>query len=180
MTDEKKWYTIHTYSGFEEQVKKNIFERAKMKHLEDAIEEIFIPNEKIEEIKKGKKKTVDKNFLPGYVFIKMRLDKETWHLITEVPRVTGFLGRKHEALPVAEEEIEALRSEIKDGKLKTKYLHKFDEGDIVKVKEGPFASFEGVIEEVNEDKGKVRILVSIFGRQTPVELDFEQVEKKVL
>ena len=178
MADEKKWYAIHTYSGFEEQVKKSILEKAKMKHLEDAIEEIFIPKEKIEEVKKGKKKIVDKNFLPGYVFIKMRLDKETWHLVTEVPRVTGFLGRKHEALPVDESEIEQLRVEIKEGTLKTKYLHKFDEGDIVKVKEGPFASFEGVVDEVNEEKGKVRILVSIFGRQTPVELDFDQVEKK--
>ncbi len=175
---EKKWYAIHTYSGFEDNVKKMILDKAEMEGLSDMIEEIFIPKEKVEEVKKGKKKTVEKRFLPGYVFIKMEMNDRTWHLITSIPRVTGFLGRKHEPLPVPEEEVERLRRDIEEGKLRVKYLHSFDVGDLVRVKEGPFANFEGVVEEVNEEKGKVRILVSIFGRHTPVELDFEQVEKK--
>jgi len=169
------WYILHTYSGFENKVKQSILERAKAKGLQHKIAEIIVPTRDVVELKRGKRKKVSKKVFPGYILVKMELDDETWYLVRHTPRVTGFVGSGRKPTPVPEEEVEAVVQRLTSAGAKSD--KEFVKGDYVKVIEGPFENFTGVIDEVNPEKQKVRVMVSIFGRSTPVELDFLQVEK---
>jgi len=176
----KKWYAVHTYSGFENKVKKSLEERIRQEGLEDAFGEILIPMEQVVEMVKGEKKTSKRKFFPGYVLVQMEMDERTWHLVKGTSKVTGFVGspKSPKDVPaISELEVSRLTSQISEGTLKPKPKVKFEEGDQVRVTDGPFSNFNGTVEEVKPEKGKVRVLVSIFGRATPVELDFMQVEK---
>ena len=170
-----RWYIIHTYSGYEEKVKKSILERAKAKGLEDRIAEIVVPTREVVELKKGKRVTTQKRVFPGYVLVKMILDDDTWYLIRRTPWVTGFVGSGKKPTPIPEEEVEEILNRISSKGAKAE--QEFMKGDYVKVIDGPFENFTGVVDEVYPDKQKLRVLVSIFGRSTPVELDYLQVEK---
>jgi transcriptional antiterminator NusG len=176
----KKWYAVHTYSGFENKVKKSLEERVRQDALEEQVGEILIPMEQVVEMVKGEKKTSKRKFFPGYVLVQMEMNDRTWHLVKGTPKVTGFVGnakRPEEVVAIRDEEVRRLTAQISEGTIKPKPKVQFDEGDQVRVIDGPFANFNGTVEEVKPDKGKVRVLVSIFGRATPVELDFMQVEK---
>ena len=176
----KKWYAVHTYSGFENKVKKSLEERVRQEALEDSVGEILIPMEQVVEMVKGEKKTSKRKFFPGYVLVQMEMNDRTWHLVKGTPKVTGFVGnakRPEEVPAIRDEEVSRLTAQISEGVMKPKPKVQFDEGDQVRVIDGPFANFNGTVEDVKPDKGKVRVLVSIFGRATPVELDFMQVEK---
>jgi transcriptional antiterminator NusG len=176
----KKWYAVHTYSGFENKVKKSLEERVRQEALEDSVGDILIPMEQVVEMVKGEKRTSKRKFFPGYVLVQMEMNDRTWHLVKGTPKVTGFVGnakRPEEVVAIRDDEVSRLTAQISEGTLKPKPKVQFDEGDQVRVIDGPFANFNGTVEEVKPDKGKVRVLVSIFGRATPVELDFMQVEK---
>jgi transcriptional antiterminator NusG len=172
---EKKWYVVHTYSGFEENVRLSIEEKIENKGLQERISKILIPTEKVVELRGGKKKESDKKFYPGYILVEMELDDETWHLVKSTPRVTGFVGGKNPvAIPL--EEVEVIMQQIEKGpapQVKTQ----FQKGENVRIIDGPFSNFNGYVEDVDMDHGRLRVMVSIFGRQTPVELNFFQVEK---
>jgi transcriptional antiterminator NusG len=171
----KNWYVVHTYSGFEERVKLSLDEKIESKGLQDKISKILIPTEKVVELKGGKKKESDKKFYPGYILIEMELDDETWHLVKATPRVTGFVGGKT-PVPIPHEEIDVIMQQVEKGpapQIKTQ----FQKGDHLRIIDGPFSNFNGFVDDVDMDHGRLRVLVSIFGRQTPVELDFYQVEK---
>lgn len=172
---EKNWYVVHTYSGFEDKIKLNIEEKVEKKGLKDKISRVLIPTERVIELKGGKKKESDKKFYPGYVLVEMEMDDETWHLVRSTPRVTGFVGGT-KPVPLPEEEIEIILQQLEKGpapQVKTQ----FQKGENVRIIDGPFSSFVGYIDEVDMDHGRLRVMVSIFGRQTPVELNFFQVEK---
>jgi len=176
----KKWYVVHTYSGFENKVKKSLEERMRQEELVDSFGEILIPMEQVVELVKGEKKTSKKKFLPGYVLVNMEMNDATWHLVKGTPKVTGFVGnaKSPKDVPaVPDVQVQRLHTQMSEGALKPKPKVQFEEGDQVRVVDGPFSNFNGTVEEVKPDKGKVRVLVSIFGRATPVELDFMQVEK---
>jgi transcriptional antiterminator NusG len=176
----KKWYAVHTYSGFENKVKKSLEERVKQEGLEDFVGEILIPMEQVVEMVKGEKKTSKRKYFPGYILVNMEMNLDTWHLVKGTPKVTGFVGnaKTPDQVPaVSDVEVNRLTTQISEGTLKPKPKVQFEEGDQVRVIDGPFSNFNGTVEEVKPDKGKVRVLVSIFGRATPVELDFMQVEK---
>lgn len=171
----KKWYIVHTYSGFEEKVKAAIEEKVKLKRIEDKISRILIPSEKIMQVKGKKKKEIDKKFYPGYVLVEMDLDDETWHLIKSINRVTGFVGgTKPVELP--QEEVEVILQQIEKGPMVT-IKSQFEKGDNVKITDGPFTNFVGYVDEVDKEHERLRVMVSIFGRHTPVELSFSQAEK---
>ncbi len=174
-SSDKKWYIVHTYSGFENKVRQSILERARAQGLEDKIEEVVVPTRDVVELKKGKRRKVSKKVFPGYILVKMVLDDETWYLIRNTPRVTGFLGSESSPTPVPDEEVEAVVKRLASAGAKSD--KEFTKGDYVKVIDGPFENFTGVVDEVNPEKQKIRVMVSIFGRSTPVELDFLQVEK---
>jgi transcriptional antiterminator NusG len=171
----KNWYVVHTYSGFEEKVKLSLEEKIQRKHLEDKITRILIPSEKVLEMRAGKKKEADKKFYPGYILVEMELDDETWHLIRSTPRVSGFVGGA-KPVPIPEEEIALILQQLEKGPT-TAVKTQYQSGDQVRIIDGPFSNFTGSVEEVDMDHGKLRVMVSIFGRQTPVELNFFQVEK---
>ena len=176
----KKWYVIQTYSGYEAKVKAALQERIKQHEMEDQFGEILIPMEVVQEMVKGEKKTSKRKFFPGYILVQMEMNDRTWHLVKGTPKVTGFVGsaKSPKDVPaISDVEVQRLTTQISEGSLKPKPKVQFDEGDQVRVIDGPFANFNGTVEEVKPDKGKVRVLVSIFGRATPVELDFMQVEK---
>jgi transcriptional antiterminator NusG len=176
----KKWYVVHTYSGFENKVKKSLEERVKQDGLEESFGEILIPMEQVVEMVKGEKKTSKRKYFPGYILVNMEMNLETWHLVKGTAKVTGFVGNAktpNEVPAVTDAEVQRLTTQISEGSLKPKPKVQFEEGDQVRVTDGPFSNFNGTVEEVKPDKGKVRVLVSIFGRATPVELDFMQVEK---
>jgi transcriptional antiterminator NusG len=176
----KKWYVVHTYSGFENKVKKSLEERIRQQALDESFGEILIPMEVVQEMVKGEKKTSKRKFFPGYILVNMEMTLGTWHLVKGTPKVTGFVGnaKTPEQVPaVSDIEVNRLTAQISEGSLKPKPKVQFEEGDSVRVIDGPFSNFNGTVEEVKPDKGKVRVLVSIFGRATPVELDFMQVEK---
>ncbi|HZP45254.1 MAG TPA: transcription termination/antitermination protein NusG [Candidatus Binataceae bacterium] len=185
-SDKKRWYVIHTYSGFEQKAKAALEERARQFHLEHKIGEIVVPVERVQELGKGgQRKVTSRKFFPGYIFVNMELDDETWHVVRETPKITGFVGQSkvtssvhEESLPeVSAAEVNAIRQQMEEGALRPKPKVLFEIGESVKVINGPFQDFNGTVEEVKPDKGKVRVLISIFGRATPVELDFVQVEK---
>ncbi len=171
----KNWYAIHTYSGFEGKVKTSIEEKIKLKGLEDKITRILIPAEKIIELKGKKKKEVDRKFYPGYILIEMELDDETWYLVKNIPRVAGFVGGTKPA-PLIDEEIEVIFQQLEKGATPLISSH-FEKGESVKIIDGPFGNFTGFVDELDMSHGRLRVMVSIFGRQTPVELSFAQVEK---
>jgi len=172
---EKNWYVVHTYSGFEEKVKLAIEEKREKHNLTDKIERILIPTERVVELKGGKKRESDKKFYPGYILIEMALDDETWHLIRSTPRVTGFVGGSS-PVPLDEEEVSVVLQQIEKGPV-PQVKTQFQKGESVRIIDGPFTNFIGNVEEVDMDHGRLCVMVSIFGRQTPVELNFFQVEK---
>lgn len=174
-----KWYVIQAYSGYENKVKLSLEERIRQAGMEDSFGEILIPKENVQETRGGARRVTTRNFYPGYIFVQMDLSDMSWHLIKDTPKVSGFVGGRHPA-PVPDSEINAIAQQVADGIAKPKPSVVFEQGDHVRVIDGAFANFTGTIEEVNPDKQKVRVLVSIFGRATPVELDYGQVEKTVV
>lgn len=171
----KNWYVVHAYSGYEEKVKTSIEERIKLKGLEDKITRVLIPTEKVLELKGKKKKEMDKKFYPGYMLVEMELDDETWHLIKNTMRVTGFVGGA-KPVPLPEEEVEMILQQIEKGPVHS-VKSKYEKGENVRITDGPFSNFIGFVDEVDMDHGRLKVMVSIFGRHTPVELAFSQVEK---
>jgi transcriptional antiterminator NusG len=172
------WYVVHTYSGFENKAKLALEERVRSHKMEKLFDEVVVPEENVIELVKGQKRTTKRRFFPGYILVKMILTDETWHLVKNTPRITGFVGAdKIRPQPVPESEVQKMTNRIAEGAVKPRPRVSFTEGENVRVVDGPFSNFNGVVEEVNYDKGKVKVLVSIFGRSTPVELDFIQVEK---
>src|SRR3990172_3377985 len=173
----KNWYVVHTYSGYEGKVKSALEEKVKATGKQDLFVEILIPTEKVVDMVKGVKKTTSRKFFPGYILINMELNDETWHLVKNVPKVTGFVGGQEMPPTISEEEVFKITRQMEEGAVKPKPKVSFDRGENGRVIDGPFTNFAGVVEEVKPDKGKLRVLVSIFGRATPVELEFVQVEK---
>ena len=173
----KAWYVVHTYSGFEGKVKSSIEERAKMSGLQEKVGHILVPTEDVVELRNGKKRTSTRKFFPGYILVEMDLEDATWHLIKETPKVTGFVGDKQKPSPITEDEVGLIRTQMDEGTAPAKREAAYNKGDTVRIIDGPFVSFTGSVEEVNLDHGKLKVMVSIFGRATPVELDFLQVEK---
>jgi transcriptional antiterminator NusG len=173
----KNWYVVHTYSGYEQKAKQALHEKIKSNKMEDFFEEVLVPSEDVVEVKKGVKKTTKRQFFPGYILVKMELNEKTWHLVKGTPKITGFVGGSKNPPVVPEEEVKRITKQIEEGTLKPKPKVLFEKGEDVRVVNGPFATFSGIVDEVNEEKGKLRVMVSIFGRSTPIELDFIQVEK---
>lgn len=173
----KKWYVVHTYSGYEQKAKKALEERVKQHHMEQMFGDVLVPTEDVVEVKKGTKRRSKRQFFPGYILVNMELNETTWRVVKETPKVTGFVGGSHNPSVVPEEEVARITQQIQEGTLKPKAKIEFEKGENVRVISGPFSSFTGIVENVNEAKGKLRVLVSIFGRATPIELDFSQVEK---
>lgn len=171
-----KWYGVHTYSSFENKVRLNLLESIKNEGMESFFEEILIPCETVVELKKGEKKTSSRKFFPGYILVKMELTDETWHLVKETAKVTGFVGG-NTPFPIADEEVNKITRRMEEGAEKPRPKVLFEVGETVRVVDGPFLNFSGVVEDVKPDKGKLRVTVTIFGRATPVELEFMQVEK---
>ena len=176
MAEEMKWYVVHTYSGHENRAKHSLMERIKAEGLEDLFGEILLPTEKVVEVRQGHKRTSSRRFYPGYLFVQMVMNKRTWHVVKGTPKITGFLGGL-DPTPVPEHEIERISNQMVEGAAKPVTTVSFEENETVRVIDGPFSGFSGVVEKVMPEKQKVRVLVSIFGRSAPVELDFTQVEK---
>jgi transcriptional antiterminator NusG len=170
-----KWYIIHTYSGFENKVKISMQERIKTSGKEECFSDILVPEEDVVELVNGEKKTSKRKFFPGYILVKMKMNDETWHIVKDTPKVTGFVGSKDRPTPIPDSDVELLRTRIDEGTLKPKPKYEFEVGNHVRIMDGPFTNFDGVVDEVKPEKGKLRVIVSIFGRSTPVELDFIQV-----
>ena len=172
-----KWYIVHVYSGFESKVKKTLEERIAASPHPEKFGEILVPTEQIVELVKGKRKESSRKFYPGYILVRMELDDETWHIVNDTGKVTGFLGGRNKPTPLTDEEADGILKRMESGKSKPQPKFFFEFGDEVRVIDGPFANFNGTVEEVNPEKGKIRVLVTIFGRPTPVELEFVQVSK---
>lgn len=172
-----KWYVVHVYSGFENKVKTALEERLAASRCKDKFGQILIPTEQVVELVKGKRKTSSRKFYPGYILVQMELTDETWHMVNNTSKVTGFLGGHNKPTPLSDEEAAQIVNQIEAGKLKPQPKYIFETGDAVRVIDGPFNNFNGTVEAVHPEKGKVRVLVSIFGRATPVELEFVQVTK---
>lgn len=174
----QRWYVVHAYSGYEKSVQRTLLERIQRAGMQDKFGEILVPVEEVVEMKSGQKNISERKFFPGYVLVQMELTDETWHLVKSTPKVTGFVGGSaSKPTPITEKEVQNLLQQIQDGVEKPKPKILFEVGEAVRVTEGPFADFHGNVEEVNYDKSKIRVSVLIFGRATPVELDFGQVEK---
>ena len=173
-----RWYVVHTFSGFEKQVCRSLEEHIKNAGLQDKFGEILVPTEEIVEMKKGPKRTSERKFFPGYVLVRMEMGDDTWHLVKSVPKVSGFIGGTGaKPTPISDTEAEAILQQVKEGVEKPRPKFSFAAGEQVRVIDGPFQDFNGTVEDVNYEKNKLRVSVSIFGRLTPVELDFSQVEK---
>ena len=172
-----RWYIIHVYSGFEKKVMQSIREQAQQQGLQQLFEEILVPMEEVVEVKRGKKVQAERKFFPGYVLVKMELNDETWHLVRNTAKVTGFLGPGGRPSPIPEQEADRIMRQMQEGIEHPRPLVTFMSGDQVRVSDGPFSSFSGVVEEVDDAKGRLKVSVSIFGRATPVELEYSQVEK---
>ena len=172
-----RWYIVHVYSGFENKVKAALEERIAASLHPEKFGEVLVPTEEIVELVKGKRKTSSRKFYPGYILVKMQLDDETWHIVNDTAKVTGFLGGREKPTPISDDEADQILNRMEVGKLKPQPKYFFESGDEIRVIDGPFTNFNGTVEEVNQEKGKIKVLVSIFGRSTPVELDFVQVQK---
>ncbi len=172
-----RWYIVHVYSGFEARVKTALEERIATSPHPDKFGLVIVPTEQVVELVKGKRKESSRKFYPGYILVQLELDDETWHVVNNTAKVTGFLGGRNKPTPLSNEEADRILTRMEAGKLKPKPKYFFETGDDIRVIDGPFANFNGTVDEVNEEKGKIRVLVSIFGRSTPVELDFVQVSK---
>ena len=176
-TRPKRWYIVHAYSNFEKKVAELIREQSKQRGLEDHFDEILVPVETVVEVRRGRKVNAERKFFPGYVLVKMDLTDEVYHLIKNTPKVTGFLGSDNKPMPISEVEANRILHQVQEGIERPKPSVSFEVGEQVRVSDGPFASFNGVVEEVDEGRSRVKVAVSIFGRATPVELEFGQVEK---
>lgn len=174
-TSDKQWYAVHTYSGYEDKVAENIRQRIETLDLHETIFDVIVPKEKQIEIKNGKRRVTDKKIFQGYVLVEMMPTEDAWHAVRNTPNVTGFVGGGDEPVPVGEEEIRSIKRRM--GVEEPKHKINFSEGEVVNITDGPFKGFEGNISEIDEQKGKIKVLVNIFGRETPVELDSLQVEK---
>jgi transcription termination/antitermination protein NusG len=172
-----KWYIVHAYSNFEKKVAESIREQAHAQALDDAFAEILVPTEDVVEIRRGRKINAERKFFPGYVLVKMDMTDETYHLVKNTPKVTGFLGSGSKPMPVSEREVARIIGAIEEGVERPKPTISFEIGETVRVTDGPFASFNGSVEQVDEERARLRVTVSIFGRATPVELEYAQVEK---
>lgn len=172
-----KWYILHVYSGFENKVKTALEEKIAAYNRPDKFGNVLVPTEQVVELVKGKRKTSTRKFYPGYVLVQMELDDEVWHIVNDTAKVSGFLGGRDKPTPISDQEAEQILNRMEAGKLKPKPKYYFETGDEIRVVDGPFTNFNGVVEEVNPEKGKIKVLVSIFGRSTPVELEFVQVTK---
>jgi transcriptional antiterminator NusG len=172
-----KWYIIHAYSGFERKVKESLESRVQAFGLQEKIGKVLIPTESVTEVRGGKKHTSERMFYPGYVLVEMDMDDHVWHVVKATPRVTGFVGTGQQPTPLSEEEVNHIVYKVADSREKPKLKVKFEKGETVRIGEGPFATFTGVVDDVNEDRETLKVMVTIFGRSTPVELEFGQVEK---
>ena len=172
-----RWYIVHAYSNFERKVAESIKERAAAAGFGDKFEQVLVPMEEVVEMRRGRKVASERKFFPGYVLVKMELDDETYHLIKDTPKVTGFLGTENKPMPITEEEAGRILHQVQEGVERPKPSVTFEIGDQVRVADGPFASFNGLVEEVDEERARLKVAVSIFGRATPVELEYAQVEK---
>ena len=173
----KRWYVVHVYSGFEKKIAQQIKEQAAQKGLADQIDEVLVPSEEVVELRRGQKINAERKFFPGYVLVKMELSDDAWHLVKDTPKVTGFLGTKLRPSPITNAEAERIMKQTTEGVERPRPAILFEIGEQVRVADGPFTSFNGTVEEVDEEKGRVKVSVSIFGRSTPVELEYSQVEK---
>ncbi len=172
-----RWYVLHVYSGFEGKVAEDLKKKAVTQGLGDKVEEILVPTEEVVEVKRGQRVNTERKFFPGYVLAKIDLDDEVWHLVKNTPKVTGFLGAGNKPAPISEKEAQQILQAVQEGVERPRPSITYDIGEEVKVTDGPFASFNGHVEEVDEEKGKLKVSVSIFGRSTPVELEYGQVDK---
>ena len=173
-----RWYIVHAYSGMEKAVERNIVERIARGGMDAKFGRILVPTEEVVEVKNGQKRTTERRLFPGYVFVEMVMDDDTWHLVKHTSKVTGFVGgAKNRPAPISEDEVQKIVSQMQEGTEKPRHKIEFMVGELIRVKEGPFTDFNGSVEEVNYEKNKVRVSVMIFGRSTPVELEFSQVEK---
>ena len=174
----KRWYVVHAYSGFEKSVMRALKERIERAGMQDKFGQILVPVEEVVEMKGGQKRTTERKFFPGYVLVQMEMEDDTWHLVKSTAKVTGFVGgRANKPAPISEKEVEAILHQMQEGVEKPKHKVTFEIGEVVRVIDGPFNEFNGAVEDVNYEKNKIRVSVTIFGRATPVELDFSQVEK---
>ena len=172
-----RWYIVHAYSNFERKVAESIKERATAAGLSDLFEQVLVPMEEVVEMRRGRKVSSERKFFPGYVLVKMELNDQTYHLIKSTPKVTGFLGTENKPIPITEEEAGRILQQVQEGVERPKPSVTFEIGEQVRVADGPFASFNGLVEEVDEERARLKVAVSIFGRATPVELEYAQVEK---
>ena len=173
----KRWYVVHVYSGFEKKIAQQVKEQAAQKGLADLVDEVLVPSEDVVEMRRGQKINAERKFFPGYVLVKMELTDQTWHLVKDTPKVTGFLGTKMRPSPNTDAEADRIMKQSAEGVERARPAILFEIGEQVRVADGPFTSFNGTVEEVDEEKGRVKVSVSIFGRSTPVELEYSQVEK---
>jgi len=173
----KHWYIVHTYSGFEKKVAESLQQRVQAYGLQEDIGEVLIPTEDVVEMRGGRKVVSSKRFFPGYLLVEMRMTDHAWHVVKNTPKVTGFVGAGAKPTPLSTAEVEQILQQVREGAEKPKPKYSFDKGDQVRINEGPFTSFNGTVDEVNFDKNTLKVMVTIFGRSTPVELDFLQVEK---